>query len=77
MGHHIEEKKRIEQPKRVAYVIKELNRLGYEVVQVDCTTLRFNYCGAVITVFPYTGWFTGKTVKDGRGIKNLIRQIKG
>ena len=56
MGHHIEEKKRIEQPKRVAYAIKELNRLGYEVVQVDSTTLRFNYCGAVITVLPYTGW---------------------
>ena len=31
----MEEKKRIEQPKRVAYAIKELNRLGYEVVQVD------------------------------------------
>jgi len=26
-------------------------------------------------VWPYTGWFSGKGVKDGRGIKKLLKQI--
>ena len=32
--------------------------------------------GERVMVYPYTGWFTGKTVKDGRGINNLLKQIK-
>lgn len=29
-----------------------------------------------ISFFPFTGWFSGKKVVDGRGIENLIKQLK-
>ena len=28
-----------------------------------------------INFFPYTGWATGKSIKDGRGIHQLIKQL--
>ena len=39
------------------------------------TTLQFIFRGSPVTLYPYSGWFTGKTVKDGRGIHNLLKQI--
>ena len=30
-----------------------------------------------INFFPFSGWFSGKKIKDGRGIENLINQLKG
>lgn len=50
--------------------------MGYNVEQPDPRTLRFMHKGSPVTLYPYTGWFTGKTVTDGRGIHNLIRQLK-
>ena len=32
--------------------------------------------GNTIFFYPYTGWFTGKGVKDGRGLSNLLKQLK-
>jgi hypothetical protein len=29
-----------------------------------------------ITYFPYSGWASGKGITDGRGLANLIKQIK-
>ena len=40
------------------------------------TTIEFLHNGATIKLFPYTGWHTGKTIKDGRGVRNLLKQLK-
>lgn len=38
--------------------------------------IEFEYKGHSIKYFPYSGWATGKTIKDGRGLNNLIKQLK-
>lgn len=65
----------IRQKPRVDYAIRKIRECGYDVEKVSDSTIRFQYNGSPVTVFPYTGWFTGKSVKDGRGINNLLKQI--
>lgn len=38
--------------------------------------IEFEYKGHIVKYFPYSGWATGKTIKDGRGLMNLINQLK-
>lgn len=35
----------------------------------------FVHGGNTIRYFPFTGWATGKGIRDGRGFVNLIRQL--
>lgn len=63
------------QPGRVDYARTRLEALGYPVTEVNATTLQFTFRGSPVTLYPYSGWFTGRTVTDGRGIKNLLKQI--
>ena len=63
------------QPGRVDYARTRLEALGYCVTEIDATTLQFTFRGSPVTLYPYSGWFTGRTVTDGRGIKNLLKQI--
>ena len=63
------------QPERIKSAKAEIERLGFVIEYEDETTLKFNYLGNMITLFPYSGWFSGKGVKDGRGLKNLLGQI--
>ena len=48
-----------------------------ELTILNCTDkmIEFEYKGQPVKYFPYSGWATGKTIKDGRGLKNLIKQI--
>lgn len=32
--------------------------------------------GNAVFFYPYSGWATGKNIQDGRGLQNLINQIK-
>mgnify|MGYP003608199111 CR=1 FL=1 len=70
------DKQKTLEPKRMDYAVKQITELGYEITAQYPTELRFNYKGFTIRLFPYSGWFTGKSVKDGRGIDNLLEQIK-
>lgn len=63
------------QPGRVDYARTRLEALGYPVTEVNATTLQFTFRGSPVTLYPYSGWFTRRTVTDGRGIKNLLKQI--
>ena len=71
------QKKRNEnEPGRWEYVLNVLREKGYppmEDPEKKCIYFKLN--GNTITVWPYTGWFSGKGVKDGRGIKKLLKQI--
>lgn len=63
------------QAKMVDYAVKSISSLGYTVVSDD-TSVWFYFKGSKVTHFAYTGWHTGKTIVDGRGIKKLLDQIK-
>ena len=73
---HIKERQQELEPGRVEYARRQIENLGYTVTQMSPTTLQFTFMGSIVRVFPYSGWFTGKTVKDGRGIHKLLNQIK-
>lgn len=62
-------------PQRKDYAIKELLMVGI-VPQDNGDNLTFTYKGSKITFWPYTGWASGKTIKDGRGILTLVKQLK-
>lgn len=64
------------QPKRIKNAIEEIKRRGLELISQDTTKVKFRYKGDVITFFPYSGWHTGKGIKDGRGFKNLFNQLE-
>lgn len=61
---------------RYFYAKQKILSAGCQIVFTNETTIRFIFNGHEITMYPYTGWHTGKGIKDGRGIENLIKQIK-
>jgi hypothetical protein len=63
------------EPKRMEYAIKAIQRLGYEITYQDSTKIKFEFNGKPVTLFPFSGWHTGKTIKDGRGINHLLKQL--
>lgn len=64
-----------EQKRRMDYAISKLNDIGIMPNYKDCSLLEFEHNENLIKYFPHSGWFTGKSVKDGRGIKNLLKQL--
>jgi hypothetical protein len=70
-----EREKRL-QPIRLQTAKKELTKLGLEITFEVDAVIHFVYKGETIKYFPYTGWHTGKGIKDGRGLKNLLKQLK-
>lgn len=72
---NIEKQKQLE-PVRIDYARKKITDLGYEIIKENNTTLQFMYNGSIITLYPYSGWHTGKTIKDGRGLNKLLKQIR-
>lgn len=64
------------EPGRWEYVVKVLKERSYEPIEdKENKCIRFSFRGSTITVWPYKGWFSGKGVKDGRGIAKLLKQI--
>lgn len=63
---------------RLWYAIEMLDKLKpqVDIIEHDDTSVRFAYKGRVITHHAYTGWHTGKSIKDGRGIEKLLKQLK-
>lgn len=64
------------EPKRKQYAIDKLTELGIEIVVVYDDQISFMHKGCLCKLFPYSGWHTGKSIKDGRGINNLLEQLK-
>jgi len=52
------------------------SKKGYPITYLDETRLEFVYKGETIKFYPYSGWHTGKTIKDGRGLQKLLNQLK-
>lgn len=72
----IEKQKEIE-PERMDYAIGQLHKAGIKsmvIIKENC--IEFYFKSEKIKFFPYTGWATGKSIKDGRGLQKLLDQIK-
>jgi hypothetical protein len=63
------------EPERTKTAIKTLTEMGFKVKVVSNTEINFTYKGEKIKYFPYSGWASGKSIKDGRGFKNLVAQL--
>jgi hypothetical protein len=63
-------------PKRAEFARNIINHLKLEIVFDNDTEIHFKFKNEVIKLFTYSGWHTGKSIIDGRGIENLIKQIK-
>lgn len=70
------EKQEEEEPKRAAFAIKQLQKLGIVEFEIDDRSLKFTYKNVTVKIYPYSGWFTGKGIQDGRGISELIFKLK-
>lgn len=75
-GRLDKERQAAEEPRRIEYAKAELQKLGYEITFECDTRIEFIFRGETVKLFPYSGWFTGKSIKDGRGIQNLLTQLK-
>jgi len=64
------------EPNRIEFAKAEITKLGYAITYEDGTKIQFEFKGKAVTLFPYSGWHTGSTIQDGRGIHKLIKQIK-
>ena len=65
------------EPKRMEYATKMLHAAGIKsVLAVSDNCLKFDFQGESVCFFPYSGWHTGKSIKDGRGINKLLEQLK-
>lgn len=71
-----EERQQELEPKRMEYAFEQINKAGYEILESDATSLKFKFKGHTVTLFPYSGWHTGKSIQDGRGLQKLLNQIK-
>lgn len=73
---NIKRQLRLELP-RLLYASEQICKLGYTVtVQDDKKSLQFEHNGSIVTFFPYSGWATGKSINDGRGLQRLLKQLK-
>lgn len=65
------------EPKIMEQAVEKLAELGINAVRIDDHELEFEYKGKTVSYFPYSGWATGQSIKDGRGLDNLLNQLKG
>ena len=72
---NIERQKELE-PKRMEYACKKITQKGYKVNVLNDNQLTFEFKGSTIRFYPYSGWATGKTIKDCRGINHLLKQLE-
>ncbi len=71
----IEDRKK-EQERRKEFAMIHLDKAGIELTYESDSEINFIHNGHTVKFFPLTGWFTGKSVKDGRGLKNLLKEIR-
>ena len=64
------------EPIRMRTAINEIQKLGLTILNCTDKMIEFEYKGSNIKYYPYSGWATGKSIQDGRGLKNLIKQLK-
>lgn len=64
------------EPIRMEKAIESIQKLGYEIGNKCDSHFDFIHKGRTITYFPYSGWASGATINDGRGLKKLLSQLE-
>ena len=64
------------QSNRLPHAKKKLEEMGFVMHYEDRYQLHFKYKGSTVIFWPYTGWHSGKSIKDGRGFQKLLKQLK-
>lgn len=64
------------QPERMKHAKGKIEALGYLVEQVGDDQLCFTHNSQTVRFYPYSGWATGKSIKDGRGLAHLLNQLR-
>jgi len=64
------------QPLRIERAVKKLHSLGIIPTKIGSDSVEFLWKGYTVKFFAYSGWHTGKTIKDGRGFDNLFKQLE-
>jgi len=75
MARQDQERQKKLEPLRMKNAREAIEKKGYMVSLKSETTLMFTFKDVLILYFPYSGWATGATIKDGRGLKKLLMQI--
>lgn len=63
------------EPSRIEYAKNAIQKLGYDITFESSTSINFEHLGSTVVFFPYSGWHSGKSITDGRGLKKLLDQI--
>lgn len=63
------------EPNRFEYAKKKIESLGFKVTVLDEHCFEFMFNNKKVKFWPYSGWATGQTITDGRGLSKLIRQL--
>ena len=71
---NIERQKELE-PQRIEFAKQEIKKLGFSPIVYD-KKITFLFNDELITFFPYSGWASGKGIIAGRGLNNLLKQLK-
>lgn len=71
-----QEREALLQPQRISQCREKLESIGIKIIYADTTRLDFFFRGSKVQFYPYSGWHSGKSIKDGRGFQNLLRQLK-
>ena len=64
------------EPLRMQKALDSLLKLNIEEIEYDEKMITFIWKDSVVQYYPYTGWASGKTIKDGRGLRKLLKQLE-
>ena len=63
------------EPERLEHAVKALAKKGITAIVQNDTTITFMHKSKIVYFYPYSGWATGSTINDGRGLENLLKQL--
>ena len=75
LEYYRKEKRKSIEDSRISNAKIKISELGFEVFNCVDNSIWFSFKGSIVKFWPYTGWASGKTIKDGRGLKNLLKQL--
>lgn len=67
--------KRLE-PLRMEEAKRKIGAICPNLYSQTSNSISFDFNGSKVTYYPYSGWATGKSIVDGRGLENLLNQLK-
>lgn len=62
-------------PVRMKIALDKFKSLGITASQIDDSKILISHNGIYADFFPFTGWWSGKGIGSGRGLRNLTRKF--